>query len=305
MKKDNDPKISRRKLLKISAASALSAGIAYVLGEHLERRLTYVSPQEIVDILRQAGIKPKVNDAKGNRTLLVLGDFHLGFGKTYDNFFRNLEQRVSTDRLFMEGVYDHGSDPHIACMRDAAELTGTEFSPSEWKEKDSQGYFRLSENYDVRGIEDRELNNDSAILGKIHIGILSWSMTKNPWVAEKIKELYDRLKVKNFELGSLESMTKDQVESLTAVVKEESWKTMVCQRNNHFTNIIDDSLNPYELGGLIIGEAHCDPSHQDVPEGKYADLIIPYLVEKGINVVYIDVGQAVDYNKNVEDRNET
>ena len=291
--------MKRRKFFKIAGASAAGAGLSYLLGRYLERRLTYASPQQIADVLKQAGIEAKVFDAKGNRTLFVVGDFHAGFGKTYDELFRNLEQSVGVDKLFMEGVYDHDTepDPHLACMTDAAEIEGIRFSPEEWKKEDSQGYFRLSERYDVRGIEDKELSNDSHILGRIYTGILCWSISKDPFVAEKVRELYDKLKVKPFELGSLENMTKPELELLKTAVKEEKWKTSVCRRNSHFVDVIDREIRSHEVGALILGEAHCDASRQNVPEGKSADIIIPYLKEKGINVVYIDVGQAVEYNQ--------
>ena len=294
-------KMKRRKLLNIGLAGLVSAGLALGAGRYLERRFTYVPPQEIAALL-DPHIEAKVHDAEGNRTLFVVGDTHLGFGKTYDDLFRNLEKRVSVDKLFMEGVYDHDAepDPHIACMKDAAEIERIRFLPAEWKKEDSQGYFRLSERYDTRGIEDKELRNDSGILGRIYTGILSWSITKDPFTEEKIRELYDKLSVKNFKLDSLKSMTKPELESLKLKVKEEGWKTSVCRRNSHLVDVIDREVRPYEVGALILGEAHCDASFQDVPEGKSADIIIPYLQEKGINVIYIDVGQAVEYNKRME-----
>ena len=183
--------MKRRNFLKLGLAGLLSAGLALGAGRYLERRLTYASPQEIAALLNPH-TEPQVFDAEGNRTLFIVGDFHAGFGETYDNLFRNLEKRVSVDKLFMEGAYDHDAepDPHTACMQDAADISGLRFSPAEWKKEDSQGYFRLSERFDVKGIEDKELRNDSGILGRIYMGILSWSVSKDPFTEEKVRELY-------------------------------------------------------------------------------------------------------------------
>ena len=294
--------ITRREFLKIAAAAGAAAASIPGL-EYLGRRLSYASPQEIADILKHAGIKAKVYDASGNRTLFAIGDFHLGFGKTYVDFFENLEKKISTDKIFMKGVYDsrREQDPHIEYMTDAARLEGITFSPEEFRKEDSQGYFRLSEHFDIRGIEDRELSQDSAILHQLYRGIMSFYMSRDPWTADRIRELYEQLETKNFELGSLsKDMPRDQIKLLMDTIEEAQWRTAVCERNNHFVDVIDNDLRPYEVGALVVGESHCDASKQDLPENTSPDIIIPALKKRGINVVYIDVGQAVDYNKTQE-----
>ena len=128
--------MKRRNFLKLGLAGLVSVGLALGAGRHLERRLTYASPQEIAALF-DPHTEPQVFDAEGNRTLFIVGDTHLGFGKTYDDLFRSLEKRVSIDKLFMEGVYDHDAepDPHTACMQDAADISGLRFSPAECSRK--------------------------------------------------------------------------------------------------------------------------------------------------------------------------
>jgi hypothetical protein len=296
--KSNNSKIPRRKFLKLGLAGLVSAGLAFGAGRYLERRLTYASPQEIAALLAPAA-EPKVFDANGSRTLFVVGDFHAGFGRTYDELFRNLEQGIGIDKLFMEGVYDHYAepDPHLACMTDAAESEELRFSPSEWKEEDSQGYYRLSKRFDVRGIEDKDLWHDTKIIRRMYLKSLKYLIQRDDTILEEVGKLAEELRAVDIDLTDFSQIGRD-AESL----KKETFRIAVSERNRHAAQVIDSCLRPYEVGALIFGESHCDEEYQRrVKLMAEPDVIIPQLTEKGINVIYIDVGQAVEYNTNVED----
>jgi hypothetical protein len=286
-----------------------------------------------IEALLNLYIEPKVYDAKGNRTLLVIGEVHLDFGETYDDFFRNLEQKA--DKIFMEGVYDHDAcpDPHTACIRDAAELRGIEFSPSKLREKDLRRYFRLSERYDVRGIEDKDLLLDTRILKSMCIKALLYLSGRDERLKQEVLELNQKLKTTKIDLSDLLNIGEDEeklhqedgtsIRQRTSIAEmdhlewlhqekqriaiaernyhcaehcveklhQEKQRIAIAERNRHCVEVIGSSLKPHEFGALIIGGGHCDDG-----------AIISALTERGINVVYVNIDQVVEYNEAMESK---
>ena len=71
----------------------------YKAAEAHHRKPTYVSPAELEQILGEAGVKPLTNTSDGNRTLLVISDFHLGLGGSHVELLKNLSKRIDIEIL--------------------------------------------------------------------------------------------------------------------------------------------------------------------------------------------------------------
>lgn len=293
--------VSRRRFFQIAGAGTLAALTGCVNESIRKRDRNGVNPFNLVRLFYCYGVCPVVQDTCGDKTLIQIGEEHLGYGDEYVRFFRNLEGRIDFDSIFMENVYAnyHFPDSCTALNLDNAVIAGKEFCVEEFRRKDRTGYLRLSERYKARGIE--EDNRDTQILWTMletsFFGLYpltgEYKNGKSPIGEITMNTLASKLKKSKFAQRVYpERDDKINVEKLRCEIKKELANAVYPTRNEHFAEFIDRNLNQYEVGALIIGRGHIFPS-----ETEGAEILQRYFRDRKINAILLDVEQVKEFNK--------
>lgn len=294
--------MNRRRFLEgilISSPIALSfiagSGYAYY---YSKRKKSYKSADEIAVIFKEQEINPEITTSPGKRTLLIIGDMHLGFGNSYYKLLENLENKIEIDKVFMEGVYEHfvQPDPYYAAMSDIAKINGHTLNKN-FKEKDEQGYYKISNKFLVEGIEKKNLLYESFILNNLNQEILGYRVSKDSDSLKRIGQLYSQLKNKDFYIENISESDKE-LKKISDYLTIKNEKISIIKRNNHFIDVIDNKLEEYEVGVFIVGENHIKHTKRllnHINIGEYN--LLEDIASRGIGNCYIDVGQAISFNK--------
>lgn len=278
--------------------------------ELADRKARYRTPEQLASIFRRYGVEPIVQDNKGDRNLIILGQDPTipnlkritppFFGKLVDILKK--EQVLKQDEkltLFMEGVYaevEEGKDPYIENYN-ARSLIFYDFEadPEKLKELDPEAYFALSANPNLRiqGLEDRQLTRDTCRLQCIY---------------DKLPELFDSIYKKGERDEKLEARIKElasQLEGVSLKVprcgdefgEQESklfrdssrlyGKIGNTDRYRQFAQVLRQNLVQDRTAGLLLSQDHIFPVKETERFGNLPENL------KGIGWIYLDLDDAI------------
>lgn len=291
--------ISRRRFLQGIEAGALAALYGCVDCPKIKDGNS-VNPHSLVRVFYNYGVDPAVYYNCGDRTLVQIGEEHMGYGDEYVKFFGNLEGRIDFDTIFMENVYAAHHEPDLctALHKDNAEIAGKEFSVEDFRQKDPSGYFRLSSKYRVRGVEDND--RDAQILWTMFetsfFGLYpltgEYSSGKDPLEEARMNALASNLKKARFALRVYpEREDEAEIRRLREEIKTELAKAIYPTRNKYFADIIDKNLGKYGIGALIIGRGHTFLNTDN------AEILEMYFKKRQINTILLDIEQVKEFNR--------
>jgi hypothetical protein len=256
------------------------------------------------------GVKAAVRDAGGDRTLLVVGDIHNLYRRreVYRDFFDKLEGRVRIDRVFMEGVYAQGApDPHLAYWLDVERirrdrpLTQAEQDAltDRVKKEDQSGYYRLSRECPVIGLEDPESAAKAFALSRLvtHVEMLYRGGKLDSAIEGVVNRYAKQVNSPEFPVRQYPpQMGRQEHLDLIEKARDLHARFTLAARNRQFVGVIDAALRPSETGVLIVGRAHVEPPNSQKARGTILDC----LAEKRISTAYLDILAARSFARRAE-----
>lgn len=245
----------------------------------------------------------KVNDEIGDydRKLVAIGDIeHLDYDEDTAKFIEGLGNEIELSKVFMEGVYyDKRKDnPHVELMRDSTIINGMPWNYEEFRKEDPYSYFRLMENFDIVGVEDRDLFFKGAIYGLMDVDYRKY---RKLGLFSSMKRLRNNNKLLEMRFGDrdeLIDMLAGNIRTGPDFDRDETyrgycdrvWEHVLVNRNNYASEVIDDNLRSGEYGALVIGNCHVDRDEQENHHLYNGQVhLLPELLEKkGIGVYVLN-----------------
>jgi len=254
---------------------------------------------ELAAFFEAHGVRVAVRDAGGDRTLLVVGDIHnlSRRREVIREFFDKLEGRVRIDRVFMEGVYATGApDPHVAYWLDVERIrrdrpltqAEQEALADKLRNEDQSGYYRLSRECPVIGLEDPESAAKAFALSRLvtHVEMLYRGGALDKAIEGVVNRYAKQAGSPDFPVRDYPpQMSEEEHKRLVEQAKGLHARLTLAARNRQFAGVIDAALRPSETGVLIVGRAHVGPRDAQNARGSLLDA----LAEKRISTAYLDI----------------
>lgn len=316
--------LSRRKLLGLGAAAGADMmletqgyGIVSLalkgLG-YIGRRVSYRTAEEVARYLESEGIKlQKEPRQNGNRTLMVVGESHMGIGNHYSRFFPEVDGHIGLDVIFFENTYADGNyieDPMLEAQRDAFEINrmrkATEEEMAEIRSgmsADPTGYYGLSKRFRAKGLEERDTWRDSCILSEIErltkeVGLYPRDDSgTTPADLERFNRRWENAKMlvptlRTTELRIPQDLGVYEFNVIQDSLKKAYNETVIDGRNKRWARIIDSEMMPFEVGATIMGSAHINPGFHK-HDGVMS--ILDRLDSIGVSHVMLDMSEVVKF----------